>query len=66
MTDKIYLTPAELLQRWSGVIAHTGTLSNWRNQDRGPEYVKLERRILYPIAAVEKYEQDNLHRPLAV
>ena len=54
MTGKIYLTPAELLERWYGVISHTGTLSNWRKQGRVTEYVKLKRRILYPIAAVEK------------
>lgn len=66
MTEKIYLTPVELLERWAGVITNTGTLSNWRGQGRGPEYVKLERKILYPLKAVEEYERANLHRPLAV
>ena len=66
MTEKIYLTPAELLQRWGGVISHTGTLANWRNVGRGPAYVKIHHKVVYPIAAVEEYERDHLHQPLAV
>lgn len=66
MADKIYLTPQELLERWAGAIAHVGTLANWRNAGRGPEYVKIEHKVLYPLKAVEEYEQANRHRPLAV
>ena len=46
MTEKIYLTPAELLERWGGVIAHAGTLANWRNVGRGPAYFKIEHKVL--------------------
>ena len=42
------------------------TLANWRNVGRGPEYVKIEHKVLYPLKAVEEYERANLHRPLAV
>ena len=63
---KIYLTPAELIERWAGAVSHVQTLANWRHVGRGPEYVKIERKVLYPLKAVEEYEQANLHRPLAV
>ena len=43
MAKKIYLTPAKLIERWAGVVASFGTLANWRNAGRGPEYVKIER-----------------------
>jgi len=66
MTVKIYLTPAELIERWAGAVSHTQTLANWRNEGRGPVYVKIERKVLYPVSAVEEYEQANLHQPLAV
>lgn len=51
MTDQIYLTPKELLDRWRGAVSHVQTLANWRNQGRGPEYVKLEHKVLYPPVA---------------
>ena len=66
MAEKIYLTPAELIERWAGAVASVGTLANWRNAGRGPEYVKIERKVLYPLKAVEEYEQANLHKHLAV
>ena len=64
MAEKIYLTPAELIERWAGAVASVGTLANWRNAGRGPEYVKIKRKVLYPLKAVEEYEQANLDRPL--
>ena len=66
MAEKIYLTPAELIERWAGAVSHVQTLANWRHVGRVPEYVKIERKVLYPLKAVEEYEQANLHRPLAV
>ena len=33
---------------------------------RGPAYVKIHHKVVYPIAAVEEYEQEHLHQPLAV
>jgi hypothetical protein len=65
MAEQTYLTQAELLERWRGAIKHVGTLANWRNAGRGPEYVKIERKVLYPLKSVEEYERANLHRPLS-
>jgi hypothetical protein len=36
-----------------------GTLANWRNQGRGPGYIKYGRKILYPICELEKWCQIN-------
>ena len=66
MTEKMYLTPTELIERWAGVVSHVQTLANWRHVGRGPEYVKIERKVLYPLRAVEEYEQARIHRPLSI
>ena len=44
---------------------HARTLDNWRSQGRGPSYVRVGRRIVYKISALEAYleartvETDN-------
>ena len=63
MADKIFITPNELVKRQASAI-HVQTLANWRNQGRGPAYVKVERKILYPIEAIEKYEKERISYPL--
>jgi hypothetical protein len=59
-TASEYLTPAQLVSRWNNAIT-TGTLSNWRSQERGPAFVKFGRSVRYPISAVVIYEQSNTH-----
>lgn len=54
-----YLTQSELSERWNGTIK-VGTLRNWRNQGKGPSFVKLGSKAVYPLAEVEKYEAENL------
>ena len=49
------LTETELATRWSMT---TKTLYRWRTQNRGPKYMKLGKRILYPLTAVESYENQ--------
>src|SRR4051794_31105315 len=50
---RVFLTQMELAHRWR----LTGrTLEKWRWIKRGPPYVKLGRRVLYPLADVEAYE----------
>lgn len=36
-----------------------GTLANWRNQGKGPGYIKYGRKILYPVSELEKWCQTN-------
>lgn len=55
-----YLTPAQLVLRWSGSIT-TGTLANWRSKGIGPTYSKFGSRVRYPLSAVEQWEAANLH-----
>ena len=36
-----------------------GTLANWRNQGRGPGYIKYGRKVLYPVSELDKWCQFN-------
>lgn len=55
-----YLTPRELAERWRNIVS-LSTLDNWRSsQNRGPRFVKIGGRVLYPVAEVEAYEARNL------
>ena len=54
-----YLQPRELAERWRGVVT-LSTLDNWRSQNRGPRFVKIGGRVLYPVVEVEAYEARNL------
>jgi excisionase family DNA binding protein len=51
------LTPTEAAKR---LRVTTGTLSNWRVQGRGPVYLKFGRKVLYPLAEIEKFERQHL------
>jgi hypothetical protein len=57
-TATTYLTPQELVLRWNGAVT-TGTLANWRNKSKGPNYNKFGSRVRYSIADVEEYEAMN-------
>lgn len=50
-----HLTEDELASRWAMT---TKTLYRWRTQNKGPSYMKLGKKILYPLAAVEAYESQ--------
>lgn len=51
-----HLTPVELASRWSVKV---GTLAAWRAQRRGPAFIKLGRKVLYSIEAIERYEAEQ-------
>jgi len=55
-TSSEFLTDLELADRWH---MHRQTLIRWRRQSTGPAYVRIEGRVLYPLAGVEQYEQAN-------
>lgn len=61
MSEKTFLTPAELSQRWAGAVT-TGTLANWRSRKppAGPAFQKVGSRVLYPLDAVKAYESANM------
>ncbi len=54
----IYLTTAELVERWRGQIS-ASTLANWRAEGKGPCFVKVGGRILYPLDDVLAYERSR-------
>lgn len=56
-----FLTADDLVTRWGGVV-NKGTLANWRSQNRGPAYVKIGHRVVYPLDQVEIWEKANLKK----
>ena len=47
------LSEIELAARWG---MSPKTLQRWRNINTGPDYLKLGKKVMYPLAAVEDYE----------
>jgi hypothetical protein len=58
-----HLTPQQLSERWDGLVA-VKTLANWRcgTAPKGPAFRKLGNRVLYPLSAVEAFEEENEFR----
>ena len=56
--DRRVLNENELAQRWG--VSHK-TLQRWRSEGRGPRYLKLSKRVGYPVDAVIEFERDALH-----
>jgi hypothetical protein len=56
MKSSDFLTDVQLAERWQ---LHRQTLIRWRRVGCGPDFMKVEGRVLYPLAAVEQYEQAN-------
>jgi hypothetical protein len=52
------LTENQLADRWQN---SPRTLQGWRQQGKGPRYLKIGSRVVYPLAEVEAYEAANLH-----
>ena len=58
MTDKItHLTTTETAQR---LRISVGTLANLRVKGSGPRFIHFGRRVLYPLAELERFERDML------
>ena len=51
-----FLTDVQLAERWQ---MHRKTLIRWRRAGCGPDFMKVEGKVLYPMAAVEQYEKAN-------
>ena len=56
--QKIAMNEIELAQRW-GISPKT--LQRWRNEGRGPRYLKLSKRVAYPVDEVLSFENRALH-----
>jgi len=57
-SERRVLNENELAQRW-GVSPKT--LQRWRSEGRGPRYLKLSKRVGYPLDAVIEFESSSLH-----
>ncbi|MGI5222273.1 helix-turn-helix domain-containing protein [Nocardia sp. CA-290969] len=55
-----HLTPDQLGQRWHVTREF---LAQQRYMGDGPAYLKVGRRVLYPIRSVLDYERANMVRP---
>lgn len=56
--ERRVLSENELAQRW-GVSPKT--LQRWRSEGRGPHYLKLSKRVTYPLEIIAEYERSALH-----
>lgn len=57
MERPLNLLPEEAAER---LRVSKNTLSNWRVQGRGPKFIKLGRKILYPLPELEAFEREHL------
>ncbi|MEN8236897.1 MAG: helix-turn-helix domain-containing protein [Pseudomonadota bacterium] len=55
--QEILFTTKMLAKRW---CLSSTTLQQWRWTGKGPEYVKLGRRVLYRPKDVERFEKEQL------
>lgn len=62
MENPMHLTPKEVADR---LRTNLGTLSNWRYRGDGPRFIKLGRKVLYPLAEIEAFEQRSLRENTA-
>ena len=53
---KLNLTETELAKRW-GVSPKT--LQRWRSENRGPSYLKLSKRVSYPVEDILAFEHKQ-------
>ena len=56
--DRRVLSEIELATRW-GISPKT--LQRWRLECRGPQYLKLSKRVNYPLESVLVFEREALH-----
>jgi hypothetical protein len=53
-----YLTPDEVAERYRGEIS-LGTLRNWRSMRVGPGFLKIGKAVLYPLAELDAWDEQN-------
>ena len=56
--QKIAMNEIELAKRW-GISPKT--LQRWRSEGRGPRYLKLSKRVAYPVDEILHFEARALH-----
>lgn len=56
--ERSHLNEKELAERW--FMSHR-TLQRWRMDGHGPTYLKLGKRVSYPVSAILEYERRITH-----
>jgi len=54
MSERAYLTSKELADRWR---LSDQTLANWRHAGKGPPYIRVGARVLYPAEGIQAFEK---------
>lgn len=54
IVDRAYLTSKEVADRWR---LSDKTLANWRHAGKGPPFIRVGSRALYPIEGVNAWEK---------
>lgn len=54
MSDRAFLTSKELATRWR-LSEHT--LANWRHGRKGPPFVRIGAKVLYPSEGISAFEK---------
>ena len=62
--NETYLSPQELVERWKHRVQEQ-TLRMWRTRGRkrGPAYIKVGQRVLYPLKDLELWEKSMTSVP---
>ncbi|MGV9784836.1 hypothetical protein [Nocardia farcinica] len=56
-----YLSPKQLAERWPGGPS-VKTLAQWRYLGIGPDYTRVGKSVVYPLASVLEFERTNTVR----
>jgi hypothetical protein len=59
MTDSIFLTLEEVVERYRGQIS-VGTFRNWRSMRIGPSFIKIGKAVLYALEELNRWDRRNL------
>jgi predicted site-specific integrase-resolvase len=62
MENPMNLTTKETANR---LRVRVTTLANWRVRGDGPRFIKMGRKVLYPMAEIEAFEQRQLRASTA-
>ncbi|MCA8254809.1 DNA-binding protein [Burkholderia sp. AU31624] len=57
MEKVLNLLPKEAAERLRTTV---GTLAVWRVKGQGPRYIKMGRKVLYPLPEIEAFEREHL------
>lgn len=61
MTEPEFLTTRQLAERWG---YQQTTLRSWRKRGIGPPYIEASnRRVIYRLSEVKRWEEENTKEP---